>query len=171
MNQIDISLNQSILDNKSPSEARRISMGRESLVTRLTGSSGAGKSRLIAKPHISLERTTVNSDAQKDILKELKGNTLTKPKYEINNTFDLTSKKIQYEEGKAFFRDVRKLLSFEKFNNFMQQIKLLNKGQRSKEEVIKSVEILFGKENEQIIKTFKQLMSSNRNANRFINMK
>lgn len=68
-------------------------------------------------------------------------------------------KVVSYEEGKAFFKEARRILSFEKFNSFMQQIKLLNRKQRTKEELVKVAEGLFTKEHEGMISAFKQLIS------------
>jgi len=71
-----------------------------------------------------------------------------------------SAKKVtNYEEGKAFFKEARRILSFEKFSYFMQQIKLLNKKQRTKEELVKVAEGLFTKEYENMVEAFKQLIS------------
>ena len=69
---------------------------------------------------------------------------------------------IQYEEGKSFFREARKMLPFDKFNSFIQEIKLLNKGQKSKEQIIKVAESLFIKENPKMLEIFKQMLQSSK---------
>jgi len=65
---------------------------------------------------------------------------------------------MHYEEGKAFFKEARRILQFEKFNELIQNIKLLNKGQKSKEEIIKIAEEIFGKDNERMLDMFKKLI-------------
>ena len=149
--QIDISLNQSLLDGKSPTIMRRTS----SAVRERTPSSVNGT---IKRP--LLPKSIAEIECAKEVLRDLNFNGIEESPNQVN----------QVEEGKAFFREARKLLPFDKFTNFMQQIKLLNKGQRTKEEVVKSAERLFGKENGRMVRTFKQLLS-NRNTNKFLNMK
>lgn len=70
----------------------------------------------------------------------------------------------QYEGGKSFFKEARKILPFDKFNYFLQQIKLMNKGQKSKESIIKVAEGLFSRENYRMLETFKQLINNKANA-------
>lgn len=64
----------------------------------------------------------------------------------------------QYEDGKQFFREAKRLLPFFKYKNFMQQIKLLNGGQKSKKEVIDVAEQVFSKENVGMLEKFKNLI-------------
>lgn len=75
----------------------------------------------------------------------------------------------QYEEGKYFFREARKVLPFDKFNGFLREIKLLNKGQKSREEVLKAAELLFTKENAKMLETFKQLLLTSKGNDQFLN--
>eukprot|EP00826_Nyctotherus_ovalis_P052870 TRINITY_DN6784_c0_g1_i15.p1 TRINITY_DN6784_c0_g1~~TRINITY_DN6784_c0_g1_i15.p1 ORF type:complete len:340 (-),score=119.61 TRINITY_DN6784_c0_g1_i15:112-1131(-) len=76
---------------------------------------------------------------------------------------------LQYEEGKYFFREARKVLPFDKFNSFLREIKLLNKGQKSREEVLKTAELLFTKENAKMLETFKQLLLTSKGNDQFLN--
>ena len=69
---------------------------------------------------------------------------------------------LPYEEGKSFFREARRILPFDKFNAFRQEIKLLNRGQKTKEEVIKMSEELFTKENMKMVSIFRQLLSNSK---------
>jgi len=70
----------------------------------------------------------------------------------------------QYEGGRSFFKEARKILPFDKFNYFLQQIKLMNKGQKSKESIIRMAEELFSRENYHILETFKQLINNKPNV-------
>jgi len=75
----------------------------------------------------------------------------------------------QYEEGKCFFKEARKTLPFDKFNIFIREIKLLNKGQKTKDEVLKIAETLFTKENTKILEAFKQLLLTSKANEQFLN--
>jgi hypothetical protein len=75
----------------------------------------------------------------------------------------------QYEEGRTFFKEARKLLPFDKFNTFLREIKLLNKGQKTKDEVLKVAETLFTEENARMLEIFKQLILTSKDNDQFLN--
>lgn len=165
--QIDISLNQSILDGKSPSAGRRANSAvRES---RRTPCSASGIARRPLLPK-SIANVATRFEYSKDPLKEVSGESMERYG-KLESKEGSPRQGSQLEEGKAFFREARKLLPFDKFTSFMQQIKLLNKGQRTKEEVLKAAERLFGKENGRMLRSFKVLVSSNKHPHKFLNMK
>ncbi len=64
----------------------------------------------------------------------------------------------QYEDGKAFFKLARKALPFDKFNQLIKNIQMLNKNQKSKEETVAAAEVLFGAEKGPLLDMLKRLL-------------
>merc|ERR1712151_1304196 len=62
-------------------------------------------------------------------------------------------------DGKAFFRRARNSLSYEAFNEFLANIKLLNNQQQTREETLEKAQRIFGPESYHLYHEFEQLLN------------
>eukprot|EP01067_Filipodium_phascolosomae_P005581 Filipodium_phascolosomae@DN3657_c0_g1_i1.p1 len=62
-------------------------------------------------------------------------------------------------DGKKFFRVARGTLSYEQFSLFLNNIKLLNKGEQTKEETLMQAQHIFGQEHQDLFTKFQVLLS------------
>jgi len=177
INQIESSLQQNNTYITKLSNIPRNNYSKDGLENILTPgrTMDIGKRILLAKSSARVNKMSKNYNEDhtqefKNPLSEVYKSKINEFKKSDVTGFDPTLKpKIQYEEGKYFFREARKVLPFDKFNGFIKEIKLLNKGQKNKEEVLKTAESLFAKENSRILETFKQLLLTSKGNEQFLN--
>jgi len=62
-------------------------------------------------------------------------------------------------DGKAFFRQVRAVVTHEAFNQFLQSIKRLNNQQQTREETLDEARRLFGPQNQALYADFESLLN------------
>lgn len=62
-------------------------------------------------------------------------------------------------DGRTFFRNARSRLTYEQFNQFLNNIKKLNNNQQSREETLKKAQLVFGESNVDLYEEFKVLIS------------
>ncbi|KAL9644385.1 hypothetical protein ABK040_013614 [Willaertia magna] len=72
----------------------------------------------------------------------------TTPHYITNKTLD----------GKEFFKQAKEVLTNRQFNDFLQQIKLLNNQQQSPQQTLENVENILRGEHSQLIEGFKRIL-------------